>query len=169
MKILTSQKYYGYNVEVKTPESPEELNYICNLSAAQKIYKDEDSVFYKLLNRDRQYINQMAAMTINDAVYGLAIVWEYSKRVVDLGYAKSLQDMDEYGFLRNAVGVFVPVAQRGGLIGSLMANNIMESFGKPVFCIGDDIKAQAFWTSDRVDKTHLEFMLTERATVRVNF
>ena len=169
MKILTSQNYHGMIVEVKSPETPEDSNYICNVAAAQKLYTNTESVFYKLLNRDRQYIRKIAAMTIQDAIYGLAIVWDYSQRVVDLGYAKSLQDMDDFGFLRQAVGAFVPPRQRGGLIGSLMVNNILDSFAQPVFCVGDDIQAQAFWTSERINKTYLQFMLTERASVRVNF
>jgi len=169
VKILTSQSYYGYNVEVKTPEAPEELNYICNLAIAQKLYVNEDYTFYKLLNNERQYIRQMAAMSIHDALYGLAIVWDYSRRIVDRGFAESMEQMESFGFLPQAVGVFVPPRQRGGLIGSLMVNNILDSFAQPVFCIGDSLQEQAFWMSDRVDKTYIKFMLTEKATVRINF
>ena len=169
MKILSSQDYHGFQVEVKSPETPEDVAYVCNIAAGQKLYNNEDGVFYKLLNTDRRYIKQIAAMTINDAVYGLSIIWDYAQRVVDLGFADSIEQLESFGFLRNAVGVFVPKRQRGGLIGSLMVNYNMDSFGEPVFCIGDSIEQQAFWTSPRIDKTHLKFMLTEKSTVRVNF
>lgn len=169
MKILSSQDYQGLQVEVKSPETPEDFAYICNLAVGQKLYVSEKYVFYKLLTTERKYIKQIAAMSIDDALYGLAIIWDYTKRVVDLGFAGSEQEMKDYGFLQNAVGVFVPKKQRGGLIGSLMANYITDLFGEDVFCVGDSIEEQAFWTSPRVDKTHIKFMLTEKATVRINF
>lgn len=169
MKILTSYRMYEHLLELKIPESPEEMAYICNMAAGQNLYVNEEHTFYKLLNFDRKYIKQMVAITYGDSMYGISIIWDYAQRSVDLGRAKSIEQMKEFGFIQYAIGAYVAPKQRGGLIGSLLVNENMESFKKDVCSIGEDLQSQAFWASAAVDKKYLKFMLTDRSTVRINF
>lgn len=169
MKILSEHTVYGYNIVINAPETHADFNYICNVSLAEHLYEKEEWTFYKLLNNERHYIRHIAALMHQDMVYGLAMIWDYAKRVTDKGLISSEEELLGYGFLQHSVGVYVPPKFRYGRVGSMVVNHVMASFAEPVFCNGNNVDQQGFWMSDAVDKTYLKFMLFDNNTCRHNF
>lgn len=169
MKTLSSHKFYDFKIAINAPETHEDFNYLCNLAVAQKMYENVDWTFFKLLDHQRQYIRHLAAVMVDDEMFGLSIIWDFTKRLVDLNKADSEQTLIDFGFLQNAIGVYVPEKYRGGKVGSLIANHTMESFGEPVFAIGNTEDQYWFWASKYVDKTYLPFVITDDYSSKINF
>lgn len=169
MKILSTYEIYGLQIKIASPEDEVDFNYLCNLAVAEHIYEKPEWTFYKLLNNERQYIRHMAALMQDDVIYGLGIVWDYAQRVSDKGLVEDVATLLDYGFLQYAVGVYVSPHQRNNKIGSIIVNNTMTSFGKPVFCNGHTTEQQSFWMSETVDKTHLKFMLFDNNSAKHTF
>lgn len=169
MKVLTAQQYDHIKILVNAPETDEEFNYLCNLALAQHMFVDPKWTFFKLLNNERHYIRHIVAMMNNDYMFGLSIIWDYTRRAVEKEKAPDEETLFDYGFVKHAVGVFVPTWYRRGKVGSLLVNQTMESFQEPVFANANTFHQQQFWSSPCVDKTYLKFMLTDNETVRVSF
>lgn len=169
MKTFASYVLNGNEIGVVAPESHSDFNYLCNLARAQHMYIDENSIFYKLLGRERNYIRHITAITIDDEMYGLSLIWDYAKRAVNLNRVESEEKLFEYGFLRHAIGTYIGPKYRRGKVGSLITNFNLQSFEEPVFCHGATEVQQRFWASPRIDKTFLKFMLIGQTTTKIDF
>lgn len=169
MRTFSSYNFNGNEIAVRAPDTHGDFNYLCNTAFAQAMYSDEDSMFAKLLDRQRHYVRHIVAIMQDDEVYGISLIWDYAQRAVDLKRVDSVNQLYEYGFLQHAIGVFVTPNKRGGKVGSLIANYNLKSFEEKVFCIGETPEQQKFWASHAVDKTNLEFMLINKASTKINF
>lgn len=169
MKTFSSYSHNGSVIAVKAPETHSDFNYLCNIAIAQNMFLNTDSMFYKLLNRERYYIRHITAIMLEDQIYGLSLIWDYAQRAVDLKRVESIDKLFEYGFLQHAIGVFMAPSHRRGRIGSMITNYNMRSFEDKVFCVGDSIEQQKFWMSPYVDKTYLDFMLINQSATKITF
>lgn len=169
MRTFSSYNINGYDIAIKSPETHSDFNYLCNTAFAQHMFINENTMFYKLLDRERYYIRHITAIMLEDEMYGISLIWDYGQRAVDLKRVESVEKLLEYGFVQHTIGVYVSPNHRRGRVGSLIANYNMKSFEERVFSHGDNIEQQKFWMSPRVDKTYLDFMLIDQSSSKVNF